>query len=314
MDAAGTSWLDDEFGWLRVGDQRSPGKRLRKLLAADRGTPWVKASRCLCQEWANTKAAYRFFANERVTEGDILGGQFQSTRERGLSSQPIGPGACRTRPSSTTKGKTQGAIGITREQFTAVDDKDVAQCVTRVCGILMHSSLVFTTEGLPLGLAAIKFWRRAKFKGMQGAEAQDQPTRVPIEKKESVRWLREPGGKRRSFSVIRHVACTLATGKATSMSCSAWRRKSERISWSEPVTTDWQETAMHTVADEMEEVAVKGLHRIEVERSKRRARAGGTRDRYRRSGDRPPIGKQKQYPDLNLTVLHARGTGHAERS
>jgi hypothetical protein len=31
------------------------------------------------------------------------------------------------------------------------------------CGILMHSSLVVTTDGLPLGLAAIKFWSRDKF-------------------------------------------------------------------------------------------------------------------------------------------------------
>ena len=29
----------------------------------------------------------------------------------------------------------------------------------------MHSSLAVTTEGLPLGLAAIKFWSRKKFKG-----------------------------------------------------------------------------------------------------------------------------------------------------
>jgi hypothetical protein len=28
----------------------------------------------ICQDWANTKAAYRFFANERVTEEDILAG------------------------------------------------------------------------------------------------------------------------------------------------------------------------------------------------------------------------------------------------
>lgn len=33
------------------------------------------------------------------------------------------------------------------------------------CGILMHSSFVVTTNGLPLGLAAIKFWTRKKFKG-----------------------------------------------------------------------------------------------------------------------------------------------------
>lgn len=35
-----------------------------------------------CQDWANTKAAYRFFANERVSEADILAGHFRATRER----------------------------------------------------------------------------------------------------------------------------------------------------------------------------------------------------------------------------------------
>lgn len=35
-----------------------------------------------CQDWANTKAAYRFFANDGVTEEDFLAGHFRSTRER----------------------------------------------------------------------------------------------------------------------------------------------------------------------------------------------------------------------------------------
>jgi hypothetical protein len=34
-----------------------------------------------CQDWANTKAAYRFFANERVSEADIMAGHFRATRE-----------------------------------------------------------------------------------------------------------------------------------------------------------------------------------------------------------------------------------------
>jgi len=29
----------------------------------------------------------------------------------------------------------------------------------------MHSSLAMTTEGLPLGLSAVEFWTRKKFKG-----------------------------------------------------------------------------------------------------------------------------------------------------
>lgn len=35
-----------------------------------------------CQDWANTKAAYRFFANERVEDADILSGHFAATRAR----------------------------------------------------------------------------------------------------------------------------------------------------------------------------------------------------------------------------------------
>jgi hypothetical protein len=53
----------------------------------------------------------------------------------------------------------------------------------------MHSSLVVTTEGLPLGIAALKFWTRKRFKGSNALEKKINSTRVPIEKKESVRWL-----------------------------------------------------------------------------------------------------------------------------
>jgi len=53
----------------------------------------------------------------------------------------------------------------------------------------MHSSLGVTTEGLPLGLAAIRFWTRRKFKRTTAPKRKINPTRVPIEQKESIRWL-----------------------------------------------------------------------------------------------------------------------------
>jgi hypothetical protein len=56
-------------------------------------------------------------------------------------------------------------------------------------GILMHSSLLVTTEGLPLGLGVIKFWTRKRFKGTDALKRRINPTRVPIETKESLRWL-----------------------------------------------------------------------------------------------------------------------------
>jgi Transposase DNA-binding len=73
-------WIDSELARCTFQDTRH-GKRLRKLLEQLSenigGTiPWA------CQDWANTKAAYRFFSNERVSEEEILGGHCQATRDR----------------------------------------------------------------------------------------------------------------------------------------------------------------------------------------------------------------------------------------
>ena len=60
--------------------------------------------------------------------------------------------------------------------------------------VLRHSNarriLAITLDGLPLGLAAIKFWTRKQFKGCEALKRKINPTRVPIEEKESFRWLK----------------------------------------------------------------------------------------------------------------------------
>ena len=53
----------------------------------------------------------------------------------------------------------------------------------------MHSSLVLTPQVVPPGLAAVKFWTRDKFKGTNALKLTVNPTRIPIEPKESIRWL-----------------------------------------------------------------------------------------------------------------------------
>ena len=43
-----------------------------------------------CQDWANTKAAYRFLDNDRVSEEAILDDYFRATAERvGACSGPV---------------------------------------------------------------------------------------------------------------------------------------------------------------------------------------------------------------------------------
>jgi hypothetical protein len=82
------TWMDRELAGCKFKDVRL-GKRFRKLFeqlsdGVGESIPLV------CQDWANAKAVYRFFSNERVSEEEILAGHFQSTRERFLAeSEPM---------------------------------------------------------------------------------------------------------------------------------------------------------------------------------------------------------------------------------
>jgi hypothetical protein len=122
----------------------------------------------VCQDWSNTKAAYRFFSNDRVSEADIFAGHFQSTRERTVATE--GPVLV---PHDMTEFSYQrentDALGITKSINSGRDKAGRLRAHT-VCGILMHSSLAVTTGGLPLGLTAVKFWTPKKFKGTAAIE------------------------------------------------------------------------------------------------------------------------------------------------
>jgi hypothetical protein len=61
----------------------------------------------------------------------------------------------------------------------------------------------------------------------------------------------------------------------------------------------------HTIATKMAETAIKGLHHINVRDDKGRISRATLELRYRRICVMPPIGKQKSYPPLRLTVIHA---------
>ncbi len=64
-------------------------KRFGKLLAMISGQVGETIP-AACQDWANTKAAYRFLSNERVSETEILGGHFQATADRiALTAGPL---------------------------------------------------------------------------------------------------------------------------------------------------------------------------------------------------------------------------------
>lgn len=63
----------------------------------------------------------------------------------------------------------------------------------------------------------------------------------------------------------------------------------------------------------MDEVTVKGLHRIKVKDDKGDPDEALLEIRFRKLRILPPIGKQKKYPALTLTVIHAQERGTPKR-
>lgn len=77
------------------------------------------------------------------------------------------------------------------------------------------------------------------------------------------------------------------------------------IFWSGPASTSLAEDWDHTIADEMDEVAVKRLHRIEVRDGNGDPDQAVLEIRYRKIRILRPIGMPKYYPALTLPVIHA---------
>ena len=301
MDGGAQDWLDRELAGSSFGDERL-AKRLRKLVEL-MGNAIGSTVPLACQDWANTKAAYRFFSNDRVSEAEILAGHFEATRNRFAATE--GPILVLQDTTEFTFQREHSApVGITYS-VNSGRDKGGRYRLHTVCGLLMHSSLAVTTDGLPLGLAAIKFWNRQKFKGTAALKRKINPTRVPIEQKESFRWLEN---MRQSMALFGAPERCIHVGDRESdiyeLFCLA-----EELGTHFLVRTCVDRLAgdgNHTIADEMRDLDVAGIHHVEVAGGDGRVETAAVEIRYRSIRVLPPIGKQKRYPALTLTVLHAQ--------
>ena len=299
-------WIDRELAGCQFKDARL-FQRFRKLLgqiasAVGQTIPFV------CQDWANTKAAYRFFSNERVDEDAILSGHFQATRDRAAK---VGGRVLVLHDTTefTYKRDKPHLVGVTGLVPThKAKDKDKRRNLYTVCGILMHSSLVVTVEGLTLGLAAIKFWTRKKFKGCDALNKKINSTRVPIEKKESMRWLEN----------VKQSTMLLGEPEKCVHICDREGDIYELFCTGQEIGTHFlirtcvdrlAGSGDHTVADEMCDARVRGLHRIEVRDKKGDVSEATLEIKHRRIRVLPPIGKQSRYPAFTLTVIHAEERG-----
>lgn len=297
IDRTGSgSWIDEETDDAGFGDSRL-GARLRKLMGSldsAMGQPIPLA----CEDWANTKAAYRFLSNASVSEEPILAGHFDATVRRAAMTE----GHLLVLQDKTELVYQRAAsenIGYTKH-VNSGRDKEGRWCQHKLCGVLMHASLAITLEGLPLGLTAARFWTRAQFKGLLALKRKVNQTRVPIETKESMRWLEN---MRTSTALLGNAGRLVHIGDRENdiyeFFCATQELGTHFVVRSR--VNRLAGDGKHTVATEMAEVAVAGHHRVEI--------ADGSWAKlalkYKRITVLPPIGKAKRYPPLSLTVIHA---------
>ncbi|MFZ9596083.1 MAG: IS4 family transposase [Bdellovibrionia bacterium] len=170
-----TSWVREELSEVRFGDQRLDERLLKvgeKLLEK----PSLSLNRGQ-GDWAASKAAYRFFENDKVEVEPLLQVHVSRTRDRiNESGRTILAIQDTTTFDYSNFESTEGLSEIYRNERTW-EGSEGGQ------GLLVHSTFAVTTDGLPLGLLDQNIFTHSK-----KAEKRDHKN-IPIENKESYRWI-----------------------------------------------------------------------------------------------------------------------------
>jgi Transposase DNA-binding/Transposase Tn5 dimerisation domain/Transposase DDE domain len=168
---AGEKWIEYELSEISLGDKRL-NWRLLDSAAKLAAKPSVSINQA-CDDWADTKATYRLFANEKTRAEQILAAHQQRTKERMAGHKYILAiqDSSYLDYSHHPRKSGMGPIGTSEQSLR---------------GLVMHSVLATTTSGLPLGLLCQTIWSRDEtVKQTTSTERR----RVPIEEKESNKWL-----------------------------------------------------------------------------------------------------------------------------
>ncbi|MFO1210970.1 MAG: IS4 family transposase [Amaricoccus sp.] len=173
-----------------------------------------------------------------------------------------------------------------------------------MCGLLLHASLAVTPDGLPLGLTAVKVWSRDKFKGTAALKRKINPTRVPIDRKESVRWL---DNLRRSTELIGAPERCVHIGDRESdiyeLFCLAQDLGTNFLV--RTCVDRLAEDGGTTIAQVMRDAPTSGMHRIRFRDASGQEQEATLAVKFATMLVRPPIGKQKLHARQTLQVIHA---------
>jgi hypothetical protein len=167
----GAAWAQHELRAVDFADQRL-AKRSVTLLNDFYAQPLASIPQA-CGTVSKSKAAYEYFDNFSVEFQALMSSHAKATLQRVQDYPVVLAVQDTTSLNHSTHSATEGLGPIGTHQ-----DKTV--------GMLVHSTLVFTPEAVPLGLLDVQVWARDREEfGKKKTRAQR-----PIEEKESYKWLR----------------------------------------------------------------------------------------------------------------------------
>jgi len=178
---ASKDWTEKEFEMVDLGDDRL-NQRLIKISRQLLESPQSHINKA-CGDWSDTKAAYRFFQNDNVNPQDIIEAHAQITKERAQQEETILAIQDTTYYNYTHHPKTEGLGVLTRFKGKHIND-------ILTLGLCMHTTLGITTEGLPLGILDQNIFSREELPlEKKKLKKRSHNIALPIEEKESIRWL-----------------------------------------------------------------------------------------------------------------------------
>ena len=174
-------WAHTEFLMVDLGDKRL-NDRLIKLSEDFIESPESPINQS-CKDWASTKAAYRFFQNESVDYKEITRSHSEATLNRCREYPAILAIQDTTYFTYSHHEKTVGLCVLSKH--TGKHKKDIY-----TMGLIMHSTLAVSLDGLPLGIVDQKIYSRPEeTEDRKELRRRTHNNTLPIEEKDSYRWI-----------------------------------------------------------------------------------------------------------------------------
>ena len=191
-------WAAGGFGQVSLGDKRLSA-RLITLCDRFSDSPESPINQA-CADWAETKAAYRFFQNEGVAAGTVMEAHRRRTADRAECHATVLAIQDTSFFVYTSHSKTSGLGKMSMKKGAHVPE-------IFSMGLVMHACLAVTLEGVPLGLLDQKIFVRKlrpenERRRTGGKRVQDM---LPVEMKESYRWIESMTAAKASAGSVRVV-------------------------------------------------------------------------------------------------------------